>query len=236
MTIGAVATKDLVVGGERKTDGLWKHGGILDSGSLRAVDNMTTSMKTGQGTEILFDRGGQQGYIMVVDRATAGYLPLNIYATNIVLSPQSGGQLFLPPNCVDTSQIRANAVQQLIGSYVQAISWTIPAGGAWYETPMQINATLSGAIVRVEFNFLVACPTKGGRTYWTFMQDGTPVVGSLGGVDAPEANYGCMAIGQYYWTSPPTGAHRISMALNAPAGTQLISAIYSTLYLTEQKR
>ena len=166
-----------------------------------------------------------------------------IVASNLELYPpeQPPGQsatLVLPNGIITTPMLAPNAAQQLIGSCVQVVGWTLPQTNVWTETPIQAQCTFSGASpVRVEFAFAVGCPTKGQRVFWSFFLDGSVATGaSLGALDAPEANYGSMATGCYYMTSPPLGSHRVAVGLYGPAGAQIGSSIYSTLYVTEQKR
>ena len=149
-----------------------------------------------------------------------------------------GGPVDLPDGSIGTAELAPNATQQLIGSYVQTVNWSLPSSNVWAETPIQANCTFSGATpARVEFTFAFGCPVKGQRVFWMLFVDGaTGTAYSLGVLDAPEASYSSMANGCYYLMAPPPGAHRISIGMYGPAGAQIASTIYSTLYVTEQKR
>jgi hypothetical protein len=127
-------------------------------------------------------------------------------------------------------------VQQLIGSYTALPpSFSLGTAGTWIETPIAVTATFSGVRVRIEFAFGVTCPTKGQRVSWGVMLDGAPPLVTLGGMDAPEANYGAMASGTYY-LSPSAASHRFGVGLSGPIGAALVTNVAATLYVTEQKR
>ena len=157
--------------------------------------------------------------------------------SGLVLPAGSVTSDMLAPGAVTTAKIAADATQHLIGSYAQAVSWTLPGTNVWTETPIQCMCQFSGAVTRVEFSFLIGCPTKGARIYWVVMVDGTNLsTAALGGLDAPEANFGAMCSGTFYATSPTAGYHRVGVAVYGPSGSQLFDSIWSTLYVTEQKR
>ena len=164
-----------------------------------------------------------------------------IVASNLELYPpeQPPGQsatLVLPNGIITTPMIAPNAVQQLLGRYEQALSYTLPSTGVWTETPIQATCTFGGGLVRFELAFMLSCPTKGQRVYWDVMTDGVRgTAPALGALDAPENNYAVMAVGTYYAT-PAAGTHRIGVALNGPVGTLILNNIWATMYVTEQKR
>ena len=166
-----------------------------------------------------------------------------IVASNLELYPpeQPPGQsatLVLPNGIITTPMLAPNAVQQLIGYYFAATTWTLPQTNVWTETPIQVNCTFSGVSpVRLEFNFSVTCPTKGQRLYWGFFLDGSLGTGiALGVADAPENGYLMSCTGTYYSLTPPTGTHRVAMGLYGPTGAALSSQLADSLYVTEQKR
>jgi hypothetical protein len=141
----------------------------------------------------------------------------------------------LPAASVDTNALVPSAAQQMIGSYVQTVGWTLPSSNVWTETPIQASLVSSGSPTRIEFNVLVGCPTKGQRIFWGIMVNGVAPSVPLGAMDCPENNFGTMAVGVYYVT-PQAGAGRIGLGLYGPSGSQIFSAFPSTLYVTEQKR
>jgi hypothetical protein len=149
--------------------------------------------------------------------------------------PGGTASLVLPNGVITTPMLAAQACQQLLGSYVQLTTFTLSSTSTWTETPAQVNVTFGGNLVRIEFAFGAFCPIKGQRVAWGIMVDGAAPLVTLGGLDAPEANYGSMAAGCYYLT-PSASSHRIGIGLFGPSGAGLISNLATTLYVTEQKR
>jgi hypothetical protein len=146
-----------------------------------------------------------------------------------------GPGLSLPPASVTTAAIQDSAVQQMIGSFAQAVDWTLPVTNVWTETPVQAQVTSTGVPTRVEFNLFLSCPLKGHRIAWGVMLNGQPPAYVLGALDSPENNFGMMASGAYY-VSPDAGSGRVGIGLYGPTGAKIYPAIVSTLYVTEQKR
>ena len=150
------------------------------------------------------------------------------------------GDVRFPDGSIGTTEIATGAVQQQLGSFVAAANWTLPQSFVWTETPIQVTCTptTAGSLLRVEWNFIVVCPTKGQRVYWTVMSDGSMVAGAaLGGMDSPENNFAMMAYGCYYYTPQAIGtSRRLAIGLSGPSGTLIPNAIYSTMFVTEQKR
>jgi hypothetical protein len=147
----------------------------------------------------------------------------------------AGGAVELPAGSIATDEIAPGACQQLLGSYVQLVSFSLSSTNVWTETPAQVTVTFGGYLVRIDFAFAVTCPTKGQHVAWGIMVDGAAPSTILGALDAPEANYGSMAVGTYYFT-PSAASHRIAIGLYGPSGAALASSIATTLYVTEQKR
>jgi hypothetical protein len=145
------------------------------------------------------------------------------------------GNVDLPANSIQTSEISAGACQQMIGSYAAGLSWSLASASVWTETPVQANCTFTGALARFEFNVLLSCPTKASRTFWSIMIDGAQPPYSAGAADAPENNYAFMADGVFYAT-PAAGTRRVSFAVYGIVGVQIYNSIASTLYVTEQRR
>ena len=151
------------------------------------------------------------------------------------------GKVTLPVGSINTYELAVGAAQAMEAHYAQKVAYSLPVSNAWRESPVQATGTFEGFLTRVEFNFPVECATKGQRLLWGVMVDGVLLsVGAIGGLDAPEAGYMGMAVGTYYVdpANDPLGAgsHRIGMALFGPAGSQILNAVTSTLWLTEQKR
>jgi hypothetical protein len=174
------------------------------------------------------------------DRRTDGYWRHTgkfVVTPTLELESPAGGtaSLILPDGTVTTAMIAPQACQQLLGSYVQLASFTLSSSNVWTETPAQVTVTFGGNPVRIEFTFAVSCPTKGQRVAWGIMADGADPLVVLGGLDAPEANYGAMAGGCYYLT-PSAATHRFGIGLRGPSGAALVNNVATTLYVTEQKR
>jgi hypothetical protein len=148
-----------------------------------------------------------------------------------------GGPVDLPPGSIPTGEIAPNAIQERIGMYAQLVSWTLPTTGVWTETPVQVTAALTGALLRIEFNVLLSCPLKGHRIFYAIMVDGNaPTQSALGALDSPENAYAMMASGTVYVDPVGSGSHRFAFGVAGPAGSQIYNVIASTLYLTEQRR
>jgi len=173
-------------------------------------------------------------------RQTDGYWS---HTGKFVVSPtlvlQSGADgsasLVLPDGAITTQMIVPQACQQMIGSYVQLLSFTLAQSSVWTETPAQVTVSFGGNPVRVEFGFAVSCTVKGQHVGWGIMVDGAVPLVTLGGLDAPEANFGSMANGCFY-VQPSASTHRIAIGLIGPAGSSIPNNVATTLYITEQKR
>jgi hypothetical protein len=153
-----------------------------------------------------------------------------------VQPPGASASLVLPDGSITTPMLAPNAAQQLVASYAQATSFSIPQTSVWVESPVQVTVTFGGYQVRTEFNVPVVCATKGQRVAWGIMVDGAaPGLGAIGALDSPENNYGMMAVGIYYFI-PPAGTHRLAFGLYGPAGSNIPNSLPSTLYINEQRR
>jgi hypothetical protein len=238
MTQLAVGYKTLSGGGrEHKTDGLMKHLGLIDGGSLRATNNLTANLpQTGAGLELLYDRPSLTSYVLSFDRDVNAYRDLNIVGHNINLQPAGGGVLTMPPGSITTAAIAANAVQQLIGSYIGAPPFSTTVVGSWIETPFQVTAVFSGAPVRIEGVLPLYHSVLAAGMYVGWGIDGTIGRGNVY-CNAPAPNYTLTNSFVDYYTPNP-GTHRWSLFVyNATAGTlSFNAAVYAMLHLTEQKR
>jgi hypothetical protein len=219
------AAEERILGGERQTDGLWVHRGKLSVGPPglggAPVSSGDVNANRGNGTGVYYFGGRSDRYLFFDGTS------FNLVGAPLNFTPAA--------NSIPTSAIQADAVEQLSASYVQQLAWTLPQSNAWTETPAQVTVTFGGNRVRIEFAFVVTCPTKGQRVIWGIMLDGAAPLIALGGVDAPEANYGAMANGCYYMV-PSASTHRLGIGLYGPAGAAIISQAATTFYVTEQKR
>lgn len=221
-------------GRERRTDGLFKHLGNLDAGFLRA-QQWNIVPRGGAGLELFYDLPTNQGQVMPYNRDTGQYGKLNLVGSDIVIAPQ-GGTLSLPANCVGTSQIQANAVQQRIGSYFSGNSWN--SGGttnAWIETTVTTGAmSCSGAECRIEW--VVYCYSSVAATLQIALGWDGSAVYSMGIATVTAGSLHQTFSGVLYVT-PSAGTHRMSVFGNINTGTMYFNgSFYAVLYVTEQKR
>lgn len=139
---------------------------------------------------------------------------------------------------VTTAKLAPGAAQAVLGSFSQAIDWTILSSGTWWETPVWLGSLVcSGALLRLDFNLAVVNPSKGATIYWSIMQDTVLVdpTHAHGVLMIPEANYFCPISGPLYWT-PPAGVHRFGVALYSNiVGTKISNGVLSQLTVTEQR-
>jgi len=149
---------------------------------------------------------------------------------------QELGDFNVPPASITTDMLTIGAAQQLVGSFVQSVAWTLPTSNAWIESPIQVTLTLSGAPMRIEFNVPLSCATKGHHLVWGVTLNGALIGQALGAIDAPEANFGMMAVGIYYYDPPGPGTGRLGLGLYGPSGSQILDGLPSTFYVTEQRR
>jgi hypothetical protein len=177
---------------------------------------------------------------ITADRGTDGlwvHTGRLIVRSTLELQPPEGGlaELILPDSTITTRMLAPQACQQMLDSFVQLVSFSVPQTGVWVETPARVDVVFDGSPVRIEFTFAVSCPTKGQHVAWGIMADGADPLVILGGLDAPEASFGSMAAGCYY-LQPAAGAHRLGIGLRGPSGTLMSNTVATTLYVTEQKR
>jgi hypothetical protein len=118
MTSLAIGYKNAGGGKQSRTDGLMKHLGTIDAGSLRVADDQASALKLGAGMELTFNRGTRMGAIQAYDRETGTYLDLSIQAKSIAIFPQGGGTFQLPANAIDGSVLKDHSVAniKLMGS------------------------------------------------------------------------------------------------------------------------
>lgn len=225
MTSLAIGYKNAGGGKQSRTDGLMKHLGTIDAGSLRATDNQTSTLKLGQGLELLYDRPSRVGYIQVYDRETGAYLPLNL----------AGSPLTLPANCVDTAQLVPGAAQARIGNLAYSSGWTA-ANTGWQESPIQATVTTTGAMLRLEAVIVWQHTVAGASVSFQFYFDGAAYSGQLASVNNPGANY-ANTTSIIFYGQPGAGSHRFAVGVfNGAATFTLMGGTSSVLYVTEQRR
>jgi hypothetical protein len=241
MTQSAVATKHLGSGREQRTDGLWKHLGLIDGGTLRGVNYLPP--RSGQGVEIgnIPGAGPTQGVLMSYDRDLDTFRDLTIQARNLLLSASgtlnlAASSLVLPPGSITTSMLAAGAAQQQLGSYYATPSFSTTVTSGWVATPVSFQATTAGGLLRLEASAALYHSVGGAGFYVGWMQDGV-INPALAYYNAPGSNW-TVNFGMTWYAQPAAGLHTFTLAVyNAAAGTlALQSAAVATLYVTEQKR
>lgn len=245
MTQLAVGYRDGANGRQQRSDGLIKHLGTIDSGALRVTDNQLAAVKLGQGAELAFDRPSKTGYLVAYDRELPGYLDLAIQGKSIAIFPQ-GGSLQLPANAIDgsslkagtvtTTELAANAAQQLRGSYVTTPTWQTNTSG-YQETPIAVTAVCGGGLIRLESTFCFYHSAVGAGMQFAYYLDGGMLSGTLAVLNQPVAGY-VMCVTLIYYYVAAAGSHRFAIAINnLSAGMfTLYTGTAQTLYVTEQKR
>ena len=205
--------------------------GVTDIVAPRATGNLTPS--SGAGVEFVYIE--PTGYVQSLARNPVVWKDLNISGKNITFYA-NGGAVNLPVNTIKTADIQANAVQQLHGSYRSAASWAIPSISAWYESPVQVTATVGGGVVRVEATGAFQGNTAGQVILLGLMVDGVMWIDSLLTVGTATAN---QVLGYSFacYVTPTAGSHRFALAVYLTAGTaQFWTSCYQHLWVTEQKR
>jgi hypothetical protein len=134
MTQSAVSTKHLGTGREQRTDGLWKHLGLIDGGTLRATNNLLGNLTTGAGLELLYDPPSLASYIQSYDRAANAYVDLVISAKTLNLNPnpQAGGSVKLNGPVAVNGRLEANGG-------IDSLAVALPATGVSTPGDVSVN-------------------------------------------------------------------------------------------------
>lgn len=216
------AAEDRVLGGERQTGGLWVHKGKFSAGVIGTSSSSSGDINAnrGDGTGAYFFGGSSGSYL---------------YYTGTVFSLVGGPLTINTPGSIRTTDIAANAVQQLIGSYSAIPTWSTTAVSAWTATVVSTGSiACSGAPCRAECTATLLHSAV--STWYTGLMIDGVLQYSLT-VSNTAANINTPVHWSVYHT-PPAGNHTFALAVyNATAGTLNIStAVLSNLYVTEQKR
>ena len=198
-----------------------------------------TNPTSGQSLEMGFETPANMGFIYAFDWGAVAWRDLDIAARNILIRT-NGGTLTLPNSSVTTPMLAANAVQQLIGSYVTTPAWSSTATSTWVATPVATaSIACSGAPVRIEFTVPFQHSVANGNYAYGIAVDPpnqTPII-YWWTAGRATANGLQTVTGVAYYT-PSVGNHIFAVVIfNSTAGTLTIyGSGYSTLYVTEQKR
>lgn len=215
-------------GREHRTDGLFKHLGLMDTGSLRATQDLTyPNPMQGAGVEIVYSPVGLAGSIICYDRSLNQWRDLNLFGKNINLTPQEGGKVTMP----------SGTAQALLNQFTGTSAWQIPAQNSWYETPSQITVTTqAGATHRIEATGPTNWSAAGMLIYMGLGVDGGINYPSLWACTVPTGGVVCYSMIMYV-SGLAAGSHRFSVWMymaNSGTGGFWPNA-YQSLFVTEQR-
>jgi hypothetical protein len=211
------AAEDVVLGGERQSDGLWLHRGKL---VVRSALELQPPLQPAGGSASLVLPNGSVSSAMLADGA-------------VTSAKIADGQ-------VATVDLAANAAQQLVGSWMQGVSsWSTTVINTWLNTAVYANVGSTGGTLRVEFDSTFQHTAAGGQFMVGLSID---TVASPFVYWYTQSNFGTpsfvTAHGTAYSTGIVAGAHTVYLVIfNYSAGTlSQYGSGYHTLFVTEQKR
>lgn len=142
----------------------------------------------------------------------------------VVNAPAGPGWVTLP----------VGSVNNFLGQYMGAPTWTLTLVGQWIESPLQVAATTMGRMVRVDFAMTFSCNVDG-----TIMTFGPGIDGVIqyasGQVHQAGANR-LMTISGTWYLTPAAGSHRFSVIININSNQLTISnGVYNFLNVTEMR-
>lgn len=226
MTQSAVAYTEQTNGLSALSSGLRTHKGLLEATSIRVRGPLVFprgGAGGGQGLEMAHNTD-VGSLLQAYDREKAAWLDFTVNAKNINLAPQ-GGKVALP----------AGSAQQLLGSFRQVVSYSIPAAGNWYETPAQVSATTTGGLVRLEACGSLTHTVVNAVIYVGFMTDGGLTADSVTAASPGVAN-GVLPYSIVYYSTPSAALHRFSICLYTNiTGGGFWNGAYQHLFVTEQR-
>lgn len=122
-----------------------------------------------------------------------------------------------------------------LGGYYGLPSWTIPAAGTWYETPVQVTLPTNGKTLHMQLHGSIISNTVNSITSIGLGIDGGLTWGSITAVFEPVVNGPMTFSVTMYQASPPAaGSHRFSLFLHTNVGSAAFSAYgYAGLWVTE---
>jgi hypothetical protein len=137
---------------------------------------------------------------------------------------------------IATADVAANAIQQAIGTYLAAPTFSTTTTSAWVATPATFSVASQGGLVRLEWMVTLQHTVATAILYCQPGIDGVPG-SSLGQITLPNAGLPFVITGVTYVT-PSVGTHSYTLYIWLfSAGTLSASAGQSWgLYATEQKR
>jgi len=244
--LAGVGLKTIVDNGrERKTDGLWKHLGIVDAGQFRASGYVAPL--SGAGVEIGWYAPTSLGYVQSFNRDLNSYADLTLQGKNLNLFAQgptgtiniAANTLTMTNGLITTPMLAANAVQQAIGNFFNAPTTASATLSTWVPSAISVGPiACSGAPIRIE----VATAAWHTAPNWTILLgvsvDGSVVMPSRQIAASASINMPVPVAWVDYYT-PSAGMHTFTVVFyNMTTGTANCghTYAYSTMWLTEQKR
>ena len=148
------------------------------------------------------------------------------------------GPVDLPVGSIDTVEIAANAVQQVLGSFASGATWSTTAVSAWVGTTVAVSATCGGGLVRVEFTAVFVHTAANSPFAYGLGLDSTTTPFIYWWSQSAANSNGLHTVAGIAYTTPTATAHTFTLlAFNTIAGTlSLYGSGYQSLYVTEQKR
>ena len=242
MVVSATHFNEVTNGYERTTSGLWTHKGRSSLNGEVTVNGVINAITIGQAR--IWSQGWGDANVELVTPAPGepriGFHESGSTALSLYKQSGSNTQLRVRGNSNEDYALAGppGTAQQRIGSFAATVNWATPATGAWYETPIQANATVSSAAsdIRIEANLSVYNTGAGGYTYVAWGLDGVAQQ-SMVGVQHSTANYPTPASFVFYVSSAAVaGTHRWSVhLLTYSAQYAIINTVLSCLWITEQK-
>jgi hypothetical protein len=143
----------------------------------------------------------------------------------------------LADGTITSADMAAGASQAVIGSYLGNPSWNTPSAGAYHETPLQVNCTVTSArtFIKLEASLNVYNDTPGQYAQVLFGANGT-ARNAMAAVMSPSSNWQVPVSIFIYYADPP-GAYRYAVFLYVTSGTASIwNGVQSYLVVTEIRR
>lgn len=138
---------------------------------------------------------------------------------------------------IGTVDIAPNQVQQQLGQYFAAPSFSSTTTATWLATPVSIAATTAGGLLRIEMFTSISHSTLGGIVLTTIGINGSTALGGMSTFTSPGAGY-MVPVSYTLYQTLSAGANTFTLYVyNNNAGTlTLSSSVASLLSITEQKR
>lgn len=249
MVLNGSAFTELRNGREQTTDGLWTHRGRLfvkaQGGDVLDVGGPDDSyIGTGRRitvTDNVVPRISSAGWLdahIALNQQTPSEPRIGFHemgSSALSLYKEQGSNKYLRVRGNDgTDYALAGAPgsgSKVVAEFNGSMSWTTPSAGVWYETPLQVSGTFTGARHRIEYSVAVTGSVDGGAYHCGIGYDGA-LYWHVSSFTAAAANgYGTFS-GTIYGAL--SGPHRVSVFFHASQGSMSFYNITSTLYVTEQ--